>query len=182
MRLVFLYGLPATGKLTVAQELSRLTGYKLFHNHLVVDLLLSVFEFGSAGFVRLREDIWLSVFAEAAESDLSGMIFTFAPEATVTASFIGNAIDTVASRGGEVVFVELTCPVPEIRQRLNAPSRQAFGKLTSLELFDQLHDAGSFHALSLPQPAISIDTSRYTAHEAATEIAGSLLRRSTPGE
>lgn len=34
MRLIFIYGLPATGKLTVAQELAKRTGYKLFHNHL----------------------------------------------------------------------------------------------------------------------------------------------------
>jgi hypothetical protein len=43
MRLVFIYGIPATGKLTVAQELAKRTGYSLFHNHLVVDLLLSLF-------------------------------------------------------------------------------------------------------------------------------------------
>jgi len=83
MRLIFIYGLPATGKLTVAQELVAITGYKLFHNHLVVDLLLSVFDFGSPQFVQLREQVWLSVFEQAGRSQLPGMIFTFAPEATV---------------------------------------------------------------------------------------------------
>ena len=77
-----MYGMPATGKLTVAQELARITGYKLFHNHLVVDLLLSVFEFGSTPFVEMREQIWLSVFAHAGRSGMEGLIFTFAPEAT----------------------------------------------------------------------------------------------------
>jgi len=33
MRLVFIYGMPATGKLTVAKELVDITGYALFHNH-----------------------------------------------------------------------------------------------------------------------------------------------------
>jgi cytidylate kinase len=65
MKLIFIYGLPATGKLTVAQELASLTGYKFFHNHLAVDLLLSIFEFGSSSFVQLREEIWLSVFDQA---------------------------------------------------------------------------------------------------------------------
>ena len=32
MKLVFIYGLPGVGKLTVAKELSIITGYKLFHN------------------------------------------------------------------------------------------------------------------------------------------------------
>ena len=51
MKLIFIFGMPASGKLTVAKELSRLTGYKVFHNHLAVDLLLSVFEFDSRPFV-----------------------------------------------------------------------------------------------------------------------------------
>jgi hypothetical protein len=51
MKLIFIYGLRATGKLTVAQELATLTDYKLFHNHLAVDLLLSIFEFGSSPFI-----------------------------------------------------------------------------------------------------------------------------------
>ncbi len=37
--LVYLYGPPAVGKLTVATELQRLTGFRLFHNHLTVDAL-----------------------------------------------------------------------------------------------------------------------------------------------
>lgn len=62
MKLIFIYGLPVMGKLTVAQELMAITGYKVFHNHLVVDTLLSVFEFGSPEFVELREQFWLSIF------------------------------------------------------------------------------------------------------------------------
>ena len=41
MKLVVLHGPPAVGKLTVARELARLTGWRLFHNHLVVDALLA---------------------------------------------------------------------------------------------------------------------------------------------
>ena len=47
MKLIFLHGLPGVGKLTVARQLAALTGFKLFHNHLTVDLVTSVFEFGS---------------------------------------------------------------------------------------------------------------------------------------
>lgn len=39
MKLLFIYGPPASGKLTVAREPAALTGYRLFHNHLVVDAL-----------------------------------------------------------------------------------------------------------------------------------------------
>jgi hypothetical protein len=49
---------------------------------LVVDLLTTVFPFGSEPFVRLREQMWTSVFADAARAGTS-LIFTFAPESTV---------------------------------------------------------------------------------------------------
>ena len=80
MKLIFIYGLPATGKLTVAMELAAMTGFRLFHNHLVVDLLLSVFDFGSPPFVELREDIWLSVFDQACRNQVPGLIFTSPPK------------------------------------------------------------------------------------------------------
>ena len=50
MNLVFIYGPPGVGKLTVAKELAGLTGYKLFHNHLSIDWVLPVFDFGSDPF------------------------------------------------------------------------------------------------------------------------------------
>ncbi|HGO5304506.1 hypothetical protein [Vibrio harveyi] len=44
MKLVWLHGAPAAGKLTVAKVLHEKYGYKLFHNHLTVDLSLSIYE------------------------------------------------------------------------------------------------------------------------------------------
>jgi len=55
MKLIFIWGGAASGKLTVAQKLSELTGIALFHNHLVVDALLGKCELGAPEFVRLRE-------------------------------------------------------------------------------------------------------------------------------
>lgn len=42
MKFIMLYGPPASGKLTIAKELQSLSGYNLFHNHLLVDLLDAV--------------------------------------------------------------------------------------------------------------------------------------------
>jgi cytidylate kinase len=53
--LVFLHGPAASGKLTVARALGDRVGFPVFHNHLVVDVLTTVFPFGSEPFVRLRE-------------------------------------------------------------------------------------------------------------------------------
>jgi hypothetical protein len=174
MKLIFIYGLPASGKLTVAQELVAITGYKLFHNHLVVDLLLSVFEFGSPEFVTLREEIWLSIFEQACLSKLPGLIFTFAPEATVQPGFINRMLRTVEDAGGEVDFIELTCPLPELKRRMGSLSRLQYKKLTSVPLFEELYGEGSFEAGYMPKATLSIDTSVNVPARAALQIARAL--------
>jgi len=170
MKLIFIYGLPATGKLTVAQELASMTGFKLFHNHLVVDSLLPVFEFGSPAFIQLREEIWLSVFKQACRSQLPGLIFTFAPERTVPPQFIGDVTTVVEREGGEVDFIELVCPLAELKKRINSPSRLHYQKLTSLTLFEQLYADGSLDGSSMPKPRLTVDTSLCTPAQAAQQI------------
>ena len=177
MHLIVLSGAPGVGKLTVAQRLAEVTGFKLFHNHLVVDALLAVFEFGSAPFVELRERFWLSVFEHAALEGPEGLVFTFAPESTVRDSFIPELRRTVLRHGGAVSFVELTCPLEILRQRIALPSRQSGGKLVSVELFDQLREAGVFDRPVMPEPDLKLDTSRHTPDEAAALIAAKLLGR-----
>lgn len=171
MRLVFIYGMPAAGKLTVARELAAITGYAVFHNHLVVDMVQSVFAFGTRSFVELREDIWLGMFRKAAENQLPGLIFTFAPEATVRPEFVSNTIKTVSASGGSVDFIELTCPLDELKRRIPDASRLQYKKLSSVALFEQLHANGALGALAMPEPRVSIDTSTCTPARAALEIA-----------
>ena len=168
MNLVFLHGPAASGKLTVGRELSRLTGYRLFHNHLVVDAVAAVFDFGSESFVRLREEIWLSVFREAALRGAS-LIFTFAPERTVRESFVGDAVAAVEGAGGRVLFVEVRCPEADLERRIEDDSRARFGKLRSKALFQELKTAGAFDYPKLPSH-VTIDTSELTPAEAADLI------------
>ena len=168
MKLVFLHGAPAVGKLTVARELARLTGFCLFHNHLTVDLVSSLFSFGSEPFVLLREQIWLAAFAEAARNNVS-LIFTFNPERTVRERFIQDTLDVVGLAGGEVIFVELTCTAEEMERRIEDASRKEFGKLASIEQYRSLKDAGAFHFPKLPN-GISLDTTNQPAADTAELI------------
>ena len=75
--LVFIVGPPAVGKMAVGLELAMRTGYKLFHNHHTIDLVLRFFPFGSASFERLVGLFRRRIFEEVADSSLPGLIFTF---------------------------------------------------------------------------------------------------------
>ena len=168
MKLIFLYGPAAAGKLTIGKALHQLTGFRLFHNHLVVDTLLSVFQFGTPSFVRLREQTWLSVFEAAAKDDIS-LIFTFAPENTVNPEFIESAIGMVQKAGGEICFVQLTCPLDVLEQRMEDPSRAQFLKLRSVETFRELRRMGADYFPPIPAE-LSIDTGAVEPAEAARRI------------
>lgn len=74
MKVVFIFGSAAVGKMTVGQELMKITDLRLFHNHMTIEPVLEVFgEFRVSAIQKLREVI----FEEFAASDRYGMIFTF---------------------------------------------------------------------------------------------------------
>lgn len=168
MQLIFIYGPVGAGKLTIGRELARLTELPLFHNHLVVDAVSAIFPFGSEPFIRLREQMWLDVFREAAAAGQS-LIFTFAPECTVQADFPQHAIAAVEQHGGRVCFVRLLCSEAEIERRIEEPSRKPFGKLASVAQYRTLKFAGAFEFPALPEDLI-LDTGRLSPDEAAAAI------------
>lgn len=168
MRLVFIHGPAASGKLTVARELAALTGLPLFHNHLVVDALLAVFPFGSDAFVQLREAMWLDVF-RAAATEKRSLIFTFHPEASVAPDFPQRVAALVEAAGGRVDFVGLRCALEVVESRIEAESRQASGKLSSLTLLRELEAKGAFIYPSIAA-AIEIDTGVVAPADAAIRI------------
>src|SRR5687767_7927935 len=174
MKLIFLHGMPGVGKLTVALQLEKLTGFKLFHNHLTVDLVGSVFEFGSQPFVELREKIWLEVFSQAAGNGLNGLIFTFAYDRSVRRSFIENVRNAFGTVDGDLFFVELKCSTDELERRITDPSRQRFGKLVSLEQFRELNQAGSFIDPGIPLERLVLDTTHLSPSAAAETIVNRL--------
>jgi hypothetical protein len=98
MIVIFLHGPPAASKYNVGKALSALLGIPLFHNHLTLDLVKALFDFGTPGFVALREQVWRVAF-EAAAATGQSFIFTFNPEQTVDPDLIGR-LERIIEQGG----------------------------------------------------------------------------------
>jgi len=175
---VMLHGPPACGKLTIAREVCDLTGFALFHNHLVVDLLLSVFPFGSPEFVSHREDIWLDMMRSAASAGTS-LVFTFNPERTVEPGFPGRLREQVGAAGSSVRFVEVRCSEGAIEARIEAASRQEHRKLSSLATYRELKAGGAFEYPAI-ESEFTVDSTTASPLESANTIVDALgLRRIT---
>lgn len=178
MQFVLLYGRPAVGKLTVARQLGRLTGYRVFDNHLIVDAALAVYDFGSPPFIALREALWRAAFTEIArDQDLPGLIFTFAPEDTVPQKFVDDLFATFAAAKVATPCVELTCPEHHLEQRLAHAGRREKGKLTDPGIYRQLQARGAFDSPVIRHNRLVIDTAETSPAEAAEKIATYLGRR-----
>ncbi len=170
MKLIFIWGPAASGKLTVARELSALTGISLFHNHLVVDALLEKLTFGEPEFVRLREAMWMSVFDNAARADKS-LIFTFQPEPTVVEGFAERVKDVIAAEGGDVVFVRLLASRDVQDARIANDSRKEFRKLVSLDMLRELRPGFEASEAEMPAADLVIDTELDAPDASAWQIA-----------
>lgn len=104
MKLVLLFGNAAVGKMTVGQELMKITDLRLFHNHMTIEPVLEVFgSFNSRAISRMRE----VVFEEFAQSDNYGLIFTYMWAFDQQSDW--DYVEHVKAifRGAEVYYVEL---------------------------------------------------------------------------
>ncbi len=172
--LLILHGPPAVGKYTIGQYLAKDLDWPLFHNHLAVDLALTLFPFGSPAFVAMRERIWMQAF-ELSMARGQSLIFTFAWESTVPADFIERLVQTAEESGGRAVFVSLVCAEDSLEARMNADSRQAFAKLTDVELYRKLRAEGVFEAPPLPEPLLVLDTDQQQP-EASSRLIATAIR------
>ena len=179
-QVIFLFGKPGVGKLTVGEILAAETGYRLLHNHSVVDLVTSLFGFGSPPFIALRERIWLLAIDTCCAAKQSGVIMTFAPEATITDAFIPALRERVSKRGGQIRFIELRCSPEELELRIKDDSRTRFGKLRDVKLFRKLDEDGAFDRPKMPEAELVVDTTQAIPLDSARTIVKHLQKNATP--
>jgi hypothetical protein len=131
MKLLFIHGAPAAGKLTTARALLDRVNGRLFDNHAAIDVARTVFDFGAPGFWELVQAVRMSVLDAAAERSVPLVVMTFVyvdPHDLVTFEQF-EAI--VQRQGGELLPVFLQCPTEEIVRRIGNADRVARKKMAS---------------------------------------------------
>lgn len=137
MDLVYIYGPPGVGKYTVSRELSRLTGYRLFHNQLSIEFVRSVFDFGDPPFNKLVLKFRSEMIEEAAINGVS-VVFTSAYARGLNDSIMKGIVKKVEQHGGRVCFVQLYCERQELLKRVSNKSRKGFFKINTARKLDYL--------------------------------------------
>jgi hypothetical protein len=177
--LLVISGPAAVGKMTVGQIICERSGFKLFHNHMTIDTLRPVFEFGSPAMAILVPEFRFRVIEEAAKSQMAGVVHTCVwafQEGSGDTQFMGRMKSMVESHGGKVCFVELQAS-QEIRKgrqvsenrRKHKPGNVERGPqgLVDFERPHQLDSAGSF---PFPENYLRIENDQVSAEEAADRI------------
>ena len=117
MRLLFIFGAHAAGKMTVGQAVSRITPMKLFHNHMTIEPVIELFgAYNGAVTERLRQ----VVFEEFVKTDNYGLIFTFiwAFDVPYDEEYVRRLARMYEEAGAQVDYVELVAP-QEVRLARN---------------------------------------------------------------
>jgi len=194
---VVIFGPPAVGKMAVGDELCKLTGFKLFHNHMTVEPVLDIFAFGSPPYDRLVNEFRRRIIEEAAAAGLAGLVFTFVwgLDLEEDAATIQSYVDIVAAGGGTTSFVELYADQAVRIHRNETPMRLdrkrskrdvAFSRrnLVELDAGYVLNTGGSQRTVAQRvldrHPYVRIDNTHLSAADAAAEIVARLQLRESP--
>ncbi len=170
MDLILLYGPPAAGKLTIARALSKLSGYRVFHNQLSIDLSLELFEFGTKEFQELSETIRSKVFEISAGKKEGKLIFTFCYAHPCDLPYVDKIIDQFEKCGCKVYLYQILCGKDILLKRVSEPSRNDHKKIQSV---DKLNEIISRYDLFTPVPdrgSVLVDTGANSPEKSAEII------------
>ena len=169
MKLLFLHGSPATGKLTVARALLRMVPGRLMDNHAAIDFARTVFDFGAPGFWQLVHRVRYSAMEAAAAHDVSLLVTTFCYAEPDDRDQFEKFEEIVQQRGGALLPVFLHCSREEAVRRVGNPDRVDRRKMTSEESLIKFLDGHDF--TSVPRPdCLTMDTGTNSAEATAQRI------------
>ena len=152
MKLLILIGNSSVGKMTVGQELCKITPFRLFHNHMMIEPVLEVFgQFRGDVIQKLRHVI----FEEFSKSDNYGLVFTFmwAFDMPSDWDYLESVKQIFGLPDEDIYYVELLAP-QEVRLARNCTENRLKNKASkrNLEISNQrlLNDDLRYRCESLP--------------------------------
>ena len=152
MKLLFLFGNSAVGKMTVGQALVKITPLRLMHNHMMIEPVLEVFgDFRGDVIQKLRAVI----LEEFGKSDQYGLIFTYmmAFDMPSEYEYLQRVKDTLGVAEEDVYYAELVAP-QNIRLERNKTENRLLHKASKrdIEASDQrlIRDDENHRMESLP--------------------------------
>ncbi len=177
MKLLILIGNSAVGKMTVGQELCKITPFRLFHNHMMIEPVLEVFgTFNGTVIQKLRRVI----FEEFAKSDNYGMVFTFmwAFDMPSDWEYLESVKNIFGLPEEDIYYVELIAP-QEVRLERNATENRLKNKASKRDIEASNHrllnDDRRYRCESLPGEIpflnyLRLENSDLSPEEAAQRI------------
>lgn len=172
MKLLFIYGPPASGKLTIAEKLSDLTKIPVFHNHLSRDLVKDIYGDNLMEHYKLVDQIRFDVLGYCA-SQGTDLIFTYVYAGEEDNENVRRYMNVIQEHGGDVVFIELMANRDDLIERVSNESRRRFKKLTDPEVLAKITENMSIYSIPFVEP-IKINTSIMSPDESAKFIANEL--------
>lgn len=157
MKLIFIYGPPASGKLTIAEKLSERTGIPLFHNHLSRDLVKDIYKDELLENYALVDRIRFDVLDYCSKQG-TDLIFTYVYASPGDDKIVHEFIKTVENNQGEVLFVELNAKPDDLVVRVDNESRKRYKKLVDPEIMKDITQDMSIYSMKFIKP-LKIDTS-----------------------
>lgn len=169
MKLLFIYGSPAVGKLTVANEIATRTDFKVFHNHLSIECVKPIFDYGTKPFGRLVEVIRFEIVEEAARAGVS-IIYTFCYAKGPDDAHVAGITRRVEENGGEVCFVQLLCDKETLKQRAKNESRKKYSKAASDEIMEYFFETYDLFSPVPDRETLRIDNTDLPPDKTAERI------------
>jgi hypothetical protein len=169
MKLIFLHGAPATGKLTVAKALLRQVPGRLFDNHAALDLAETVFDFGAPGFWELVQTVRCAVLDAAAAQDVPLVVATYCYAEPEDRSAFAQFESIIERHGGELFPVFLRCSREEMISRVSAPARAARRKISTAKGLESF--LAKYDLVPVPRAdCLTLDSAAKSADETAQDI------------
>ena len=167
MKVIFLYGPPASGKLTIAKKLAEKTGISLFHNHLTFDLAEVLHEPFTKPFHDYCADLRLDVFGDAklANQDLIFTFFYIPPDDD-------NFVNQIIHIAGEdnVKFVKIEASSDTLLDRVENKDRAKYSKINSKSVLTRYLKENNWSESIEKTNSLIISTDNLTPDEAVQKI------------